>query len=503
MKKTLTILWIIIIIGTIFIAINIFKPKPITPEDTKLKIEEIEEEAEIIIEEITAEIDLEKDKTYTEYLTKGTESIKNRYFKTAIENYKSASKINPNSAIPLIKLSEAYLLNNEPEEAKKTLEKALKLQPTNLKIQILLAKSELNSRNIEKAREIIWSLDEEELEVQYYKGIISILYKQHNQAKNFFSNIINTNPESIFAKNSEKFLNAFKVFSYYPDSNIIFRDLMLAKTLTEVKEYEASIPFLFEIINKKNNYRDAWIILGYSYLNTNRPREAIDALEQARNLSPNKPETLFYLGLAYFSNNEIRSAIHYLESAKKLGFEPSEQLELRLGNLYLLQERYKEASQEYENIIRKNPNNIDIFIHIIWIYLEKLENPEYALEIANLAKEKHPQNAMTYNLLGWIYTTLKDFKKAEENLKISLEINPKLDVANLNLGLLYEQMGENELAKEYYKKAYTFGQTSPIGNIAAIRFNELTRKELENDTEKNNNDKNKIKSPTPNAIIPR
>ncbi len=284
MKKFLTILWIIILGGTVFIAINKFKPKSEQPE----KIEKIAE------------------------VTEATDA-----------------KI-PRDQTP--KTTDDY---------------------------IKLAKNELNAREIEKAKNIIWTLDQNNSEVKYYKAIILILYKELDEAKKLFEEIAKndkeTNAELI--ENTKKFLEAYTTFSYYKESDKVFLELLLAKTLIDVKEYQTAIPLLFSILNTKNNYRDAWIVLGYSYLNINKPNDAIDALLQAKALTSEKPETLFFLGLAYFAKNDIDKAIYYVEQADKYGYEPKDQVNLKLGDLYLLKENDKKAKEYYKEAYKTGGGN--------------------------------------------------------------------------------------------------------------------------------------------------
>ena len=241
---------------------------------------------------------------------------------------------------------------------------------------------------------------------------------------------------------------------------------------------EQHIPLLYDILNIKNNYRDAWIVLGYAYLNINKPDDAIDALTQAKDLTPEKPETLFYLGLAYFNKNDLDKAIYYIEKADKQGYEPKDQINLKLGDLYLLKKDYQKSADSYENVISKNTKNLDIFVRAIWLNIEQLDQPEKALALSQKALETHPNEAMSYNLLGWSYTALGKYDEAKKDLDIAISMQPDLDAANLNYGWLSEKSGDATEAKAYYKKAYALGHGNSVSKLAATRYNSLNQNGL-------------------------
>ena len=74
-------------------------------------------------------------------------------------------------------------------------------------------------------------------------------------------------------------------------------------------------------------------------------------------------------------------------------------------------------------------------------------------EKANLLS---PDNAAYLDTWGWIYFKLKNYEKAEEYIKQSLDIREDSSVVNEHLGDVYTAMGKTDLAREYYQKAVDF-----------------------------------------------
>lgn len=462
MKKLLATLWTIIIVGVVLITIQLTKPKSDQLEDQELTSNSK------IIPRGKSNANGNYEKTGDNYLEK--DDLEN-----AIANYQKALEITPDSLELSLKLADTYLKNNQSSEARDLLTEILKTHADSIDTNVALARTYLSMREIEKAKSVIWALDEKNNRVQYYRGIISILYKDFEGAKKIFETISKSEPkaEQSLLDNTQKYLTAFENFSYFKGGEIAHLELLLAKAMTSTQEYQVAIPLLYDILNTKNNYRDAWILLGYSYLNVNKINEAIDALVQAKELTPQKPETLFYLGLAYFAKSDLDKAIYYIESADKYGYEPKEQIQLKLGDLYLLKEEYEKSATSYENVLSLNSKKIDIFVRAVWLNIDHLDNPEKALTLSQKALETHPNEAMSYNLVGWSYTALGNYDKGKENLDIALSIDQNLDAANLNFGWLHEKSGNEMLAKEYYKKAYILGRGNSIGKLAAARYNNL------------------------------
>jgi len=489
MKKIITIMWLIIITGSAFIALHYVKGDKNTKESTVevkqvIQREKKKEKEELLLKQTPA---LDTNKTlpssFKENISLGDQHLANNNPLQAIINYKKATSIKENSVESLVKLAKAYLANHEAKNAVRILKTADTLSKGALEIKLLLTKAHLDAREIEEAKNIIWSLDDNNLEVKYYKAVILILYKQFELSNEIFNSSIEiqaTSPKELATKKKiQVYLNTFETFSYYKEAEMVFLNLLLAKALTDTGEYEAAIPILFEVINEKSNYRDAWLVLGYAYLNTGKNTDAIDALSQAYDLDEQKPETLFFLGLSHFANNDINNAIFYLERARDNGFEPKDQVNLKLGDLYLLEENYEEASEKYEDIVSQNTNNLDLFAKIVWLNIEKINNPKKALKYATKSVENYTDNAISHNLAGWAYTANNQYENAKIELKKAIKLNPNFDSAHLNIAWMYQKQGFINLAKEYYKKAYILGQGTSIGNLAAIRFNILTEKEVQ------------------------
>ena len=69
--------------------------------------------------------------------------------------------------------------------------------------------------------------------------------------------------------------------------------------------------------------------------------------------------------------------------------------------------------------------------------------------------EINTQLAIEYMREGMYQPSMEKFKKA-------LKQNPNLQVAHASLAILYERLGENELAEKHYHKAYNLNRKDPL-----------------------------------------
>ncbi|MBT3864397.1 tetratricopeptide repeat protein [Candidatus Peregrinibacteria bacterium] len=470
MKKFIPILWIIILIGIGFVAYNYFSPEG-TPEEHPEETTQDPDQA--------YDAPRDTNETYTSLIQKGDTYFEKAYFQEANDLYQKALINFPDSTEALYKIGLTHLLDNNSERARGYFEQ-VKIKKDTTEINVLIGRTYLNERNIEIAKEHFDKLEFSNNEVKYYRAVINILYKQHDDAKEIFAGLIDETAEiepEIKIK-AGVYLDAYSQFNTYRDGKPPHIDTLLSKALIATGEYESAIPLLFNAINSQNNYRDAWIMLGYSYLKTNKLQDATDALLQAKSLDPNKPETLFFLGVTYAVQDRLDDALFYLEKAQEAGFEPKIQIDQKLADIYLLKEDYEKALQKYDDITLLNTEDLSIFAKAVWICIEKLDKPQKAIGIAERAVHSHPEEAMSYNLRGWSFVAYDDYDRAKEDLTKAIQLDSSLAQTYLNIGWMFEKQDQTQIAKEYYKKAHSLDPDGSVANISVIRFNNIKKKEL-------------------------
>jgi tetratricopeptide (TPR) repeat protein len=475
MKILLTIFGSLLVLILATSALYVFELPPFNPggplypaAQDNATVTQTEELPEFLTEE-----KIGRAKTYTEYMKRGALLEKNGYHALAVAEFEAASKMAPNNIEPLMEIGKIHLREKDYVRAKISFEAVIAMEPENLGASVYLVRTLLADRKITEAQQVIAGLNQQNQDSKYYAGIIAAYSGDYERSKTLLNEAVALGTDDVTTAKARNFLSAYEEYSFNQGSQPTHLKTLLARSMDQSGEYNMAIPLLFEVVREKKDYRDAWVILGHAYLNVGKYLDAAEALEEAKKLDPQKPETLFYLGLAYYAANDLPNAAANLELAKKNGYQPSAQIDQKLSEIYLQQKDYGKAAQSYENVIAVADNDVYYYIKPVWIYLDRLNEPQKAMVLAQKAYKNHPREAMSYNLLGWAAIGTGRLADAGKYLDHARTLNPDLDAVYLNYGILYEKLGEQDKAFEYYKKAFNMGSGNSISATAAERYNKL------------------------------
>lgn len=465
MKKFITTLTIFVALGLGITGLIVTDVIQFTPKKTKTTITKI------------PKIERPSPPSYFEHISKGDEYAEKNLYTLAFSEYILANKANPDSTEPLFKIGKLHLRRKDAEKAREVFQQILAKDTNNLSANIYLARVYIMSGKTDKALEILNTLQEKNQLISYYKGLIYAVSGEYEGSKQALREAVEINTDTAITDYANKFLKNYEIFASTQGGQIIYLKTLLAKTLNQADEYTLAIPLLYDVLKEKKDYRDAWILLGYAYLNTEDGKNALEALKEAKKLDEHKPETLFFLGLAYQLEGNKKEAINAMEESLRKGYEPKIQVKQKLADLYMETGEFEKAAQKYNEVIDLNSEDLSYFVRPMWLYADKLKNPQKARELAEKALKIHPDKAMSFNLLGWALIASKDYEGAKENLSKALKIDPKLSAAYLNFGKLFEEINYTGTAKDYYKTAFETGKGTSIGDSAAERYNVLVQKE--------------------------
>jgi tetratricopeptide (TPR) repeat protein len=154
----------------------------------------------------------------------------------------------------------------------------------------------------------------------------------------------------------------------------------------------------------------------------------------------------------------------------------SEYLNASLAELYAKTGRIRDAVLEAQDIIKRDPNNLEAHKLLGRIYLRSLGDLQpgtQSHEVLNLAIEQYeaitkiePKNGDNHLLLGRLYFLNKDAAKAETEFKAALNLDPNSEEAITNLAFLYNDEGATNKAADLLK-------TVPEGQRSAKIYSAL------------------------------
>ena len=422
---------------------------------------------------LTAEPEISTNQSYLERIEKGDTLMEGQYYSLAVIEYQFAIELEPTLSDPFYKLGAAYFYDKDYRNAHDSLLKATENNTANLEAQILLGLSYIELTQFEAAQTHFATINSSDQRVSYYRGLLSAFSGEYEAAETYFNQTIEAGTSAQLSQNAQNFLASISEYYLAEDADPDYQKTLIGRSMAETYESTLAISLLYDVLREEPDYRDAWIILGYTYLTLEKYIDARDALIKALELDPTKAETRYFLGLAYFGLDEYASSVPQFELAIESNFEPRVQVYQKLADAAVLAQEYAKAAEAYENVLVLNSSEIDLYIRPIWLYIDHLDDIDRAVELAEQAITEHPNEAMSYNLLGWTQTAANNFEQAEQNLSYALVLDSNLAAAYLNFGWWHEKQNQLEEARENYKRAYTIDPGGSIGNLAADRYNNL------------------------------
>jgi tetratricopeptide (TPR) repeat protein len=184
----------------------------------------------------------------------------------------------------------------------------------------------------------------------------------------------------------------------------------------------------------------------------------------------------------------------------------NESAAFNLGSIYRLQKKYSQAIEEFEKVLKRNPEHIDALIGIArsevlrgnsnaalervktQLTMTKRQAPVYELlgqlqlaaktypaAIASLEKaiSLEPERTSAYYLLGGAYAEQKQFDAAIEQYQALIKKSPNLVPPHMMAAVIYELKKDREKANQHYQKALDINKRfAPAANNLAWNFAE-------------------------------
>lgn len=300
-----------------------------------------------------------------------------------------------------------------------------------------LIRNKIDQKDLKKAQLILDRIKNKNYKYFYFDFILNlnlnedlkILEKKFNNLKKLTRKFWDKNYKSkVFVLNW-----AIEEFKTYRDSQNIHLYTLIWKALTNSFEFEVSNKILWDILKKREDYRDAKIIFAYNKIRQWDAKKWLQFLIEAGNIDSSKPEIKFYKAIAYEDLWNNIKAKHNFLIALKNWFEPKSQIYQKLAEIYFNEWDFWESVNFYKKMLSVNSDKIEYFLLPFEIAVENQKDFVLALKIAQWAKKKHPKSPLSNSILWYWYFLNWDLKSAKKFINISKRLN-----GNLARNYLYE-----------------------------------------------------------------
>ncbi len=200
--------------------------------------------------------------------------------------------------------------------------------------------------------------------------------------------------------------------------------------------------------------------LGSVYADKGYDDLAIQELTYALKLDPNFLSAVDRLARIFQKEGMNQKAIQYYHKLAR--HEPSSGLFGMIGMLYFQQKDYPLAIDYFQKAYNLDSNNTAIKNNSLTAYhlwasdLIKNGNPNDAISILNQALVRFPSSRVIYYDLGVAYDYKKEYEKAIEYYKKSLELEPSFEPAKKDIATCLNNIGAEQIQNKNFPKGIEF-----------------------------------------------
>ena len=427
----------------------------------------------------------------------------------ALEVYEKLLKITGPEWSVLVKIADLNERMGNVDNTIKTVEELVALNPSNLRLQKLLIESYLKTKNTDKALAMINDaliMFPDDLSLIEYKGNAMVQEGRWEEASVEYSKLVQSDKVPFeskkriaagfvteaakdstvipIAKNVlheiEKDSTDWQVNAFLGEIDSIENNDSLAieyfKSATEdapwnqqlwnrlgillfeSQKFEMAVEEMKKAVNKfPDDFIDN-LILGLSLSQQQDIDGAARALEHAVKLNPNDLTALNAFGFTLNQQNRNDAAVVYLEKVLYLDSTNIQALST-LGMIYDSMDEFETSDSLYEIALQVDSVNVLIANNYAYSLSERGVNLDRALELAEIAVEKEPENSSYLDTIGWVYYKLGDYSKAEEFIQKAIDKDGNNAVLFDHLADVFSKQNQSDKAKEYWEKALEIDPT--------------------------------------------
>jgi tetratricopeptide (TPR) repeat protein len=328
---------------------------------------------------------------------------------SAIADFRTILKIQPDSVDALTLLAQAHQLNHEPDLARESLQKAVKAVPKDANARIRLAGFLIsNDRDVDGAEKVL-----DEFLSTSPDDLLALQAKLEIRAKKHDDSGIVQLLAHIKKIAPDKPIGYYRSGEYY---------------LSQGKYQDALHDFAQARDRSKGDFQAVGAISNI-YIKIGKPEAALKVLNEYLTVSPKSLEAFQMKATVLASMKDTDGFLKLVDELKRLYPDKAYGYSLA-GEFYLRQKNYDNALREFKAAAEKSPGDMRITSSIIKTYLSE-EKPDEALAWLEQLVKRKPNDGFNHYLTADVLLSQKKYTEAEAQLQKALQLMPERDVGNM------------------------------------------------------------------------
>ncbi len=224
--------------------------------------------------------------------------------------------------------------------------------------------------------------------------------------------------------------------------------LLLGMAHYGLGEFAEAVPYLREAAAADARNLELRLVLAHSCLWSRQNQCVLDVYHEMLALDPNSAEAYMLAGEALDGLKDRAGAIQQYRAAIRANpKEPG--VHWNLGYLLWSQSQFKEAAAEFQEELTINPDDPQ---SMTYLADAEIHSNQYdaARQLLEKAGQINPKLALTHLDLGIVYGDEERREDALRELKLAEQLDPNDQNVHWRLGHLYQLMGYKDKAKEEF-----------------------------------------------------
>jgi putative PEP-CTERM system TPR-repeat lipoprotein len=344
---------------------------------------------------------------------------------TARRAFTRVVELNPNIASAQVQLAEFELQRGNAAASLQHAQSAMTAQPQNAAARLLVAKSYFAENNIDAAERELKALvgsQPNSAAVHSYLGFVHLRRRNPVAARAAFEKALTLDP-----------------MAFEPLSGLIGLDVREGNRAQASSRIDARLATAPSDPN-------TMIFAGRAYLLLNDAAKSEQLLRSAIERDPSNLQAYADLAQIYFSQGQLDVARASFERVVQQ-YPGSVPARTMIGVIHQIQNKPFAAIQAYEQVLSVASESAVAANNLAWLYAERGEKLERAVELAITARRALPDRAEISDTLGFVYLKKNAPDLAVPTLREAVKQDPENPRYRLRLGLALALSGKPQEAE--------------------------------------------------------